>query len=200
MGGVTRQEGSVTQWDDARGFGFIVPAAGGPRVFVHISAFARGPRPVADVQVTYATRRDERNRLVTSDVKYVVRSRSPETGSRGLRLSLTITGLFTTLLVGLVVVDRAPAWLLAPYVFFSASAVVMYREDKSAARRGAWRIPESNLHVVAVLGGWPGALVAQRLYRHKTTKEPFRTIFWVTVFANCAALVWFVCYLFLSRS
>ena len=43
-----------------------------------------------------------------------------------------------------------------------------------------------------LVGGWPGALVARRVFRHKTTKQPFRTIFWVTVIANCVALAWFV--------
>jgi uncharacterized membrane protein YsdA (DUF1294 family) len=38
--------------------------------------------------------------------------------------------------------------------------------------------------------GWPGALAARRVFRHKTTKQPFRTIFWGTVIANCVALAW----------
>ena len=62
--------------------------------------------------------------------------------------------------------------------------------DKAAARQGRWRTPESTLHTLALVGGWPGALVAQRVFRHKTTKQPFRTIFWFTVVANCAALAW----------
>jgi uncharacterized membrane protein YsdA (DUF1294 family) len=45
---------------------------------------------------------------------------------------------------------------------------------------------------IALVGGWPGALVARRVFRHKTTKQPFCTILWVTVIANCVALAWFV--------
>jgi len=40
-------------------------------------------------------------------------------------------------------------------------------------------------------GGWPGALVAQEKLRHKTRKQPFRFIFWVTVLMNCGAFIWF---------
>lgn len=41
-----RIEGSLKQWNDDRGFGFIVPNGGGPEVFVHVSAFPRdGIRP-----------------------------------------------------------------------------------------------------------------------------------------------------------
>ena len=59
-------------------------------------------------------------------------------------------------------------------------------------RQGTWRTPESTLHAIDLAGGWPGALVARRVFRHKTTKQPFRTVFWLTVTVNCAALAWFV--------
>ena len=74
----------------------------------------------------------------------------------------------------------------------SGVAFLMYGADKSAAEQGRWRTSESTLHTIALAGGWPGALVARRVFRHKTTKQPFRTIFWVTVIANCVALAWFV--------
>ena len=85
-----------------------------------------------------------------------------------------------------------PALLLLAYAVLSGVALVMYRADKRAAQHGAWRTPEANLHAVALLGGWPGALVARPFFRHKTTKQPFRSIFWCTVVANCLALAWFV--------
>jgi len=41
-----RIEGTLTKWNDDRGFGFITPTQGGPEVFAHISAFPRdGQRP-----------------------------------------------------------------------------------------------------------------------------------------------------------
>jgi uncharacterized membrane protein YsdA (DUF1294 family) len=59
----------------------------------------------------------------------------------------------------------------------------------SPAYRG-WRTQESKLHLVALLGGWPGALLAQDLFRHKSRKAQFQVVFWITFFANCGALVW----------
>ena len=88
------------------------------------------------------------------------------------------------------VLDGLPALLLVAYGLLSAVAFLMYAADKSAAKQGRWRTSESTLHTIALLGGWPGALVAQKVFRHRTTKQPFRTIFWCTVIVNCVALGW----------
>lgn len=74
----------------------------------------------------------------------------------------------------------------------SVSAFALYGVDKRAAREGSWRVPESTLHVLGLLGGWPGALMAQRVFRHKTRKRSFRRVFWLTVVLDCLALAaWF---------
>jgi uncharacterized membrane protein YsdA (DUF1294 family)/cold shock CspA family protein len=170
---VMRQQGTLADWNDDRGFGFITPVAGGQRVFVHVSAFPRGRRPATNDLVTYGESRDERNRLSASDVLYVVSTRSVRIVTRGLRVPLATATLFFALLVGLVALDRAPVLLLAPYCLFSVVGFAMYRADKIAAERGTWRTSEATLHAIALLGGWPGALVARRVFRHKTTKQPF---------------------------
>jgi uncharacterized membrane protein YsdA (DUF1294 family) len=76
------------------------------------------------------------------------------------------------------------------YLLSSVALFAIYGMDKAAARKGLRRVPEVSLHVMALLGGWPGALVAQRVFHHKTRKQPFQTIFWCTVVANCAGLAW----------
>jgi uncharacterized membrane protein YsdA (DUF1294 family) len=78
----------------------------------------------------------------------------------------------------------------AAYVVLSATSFVMYGMDKSAAERGGWRTPEITLHLLSLAGGWPGALIGQQVFRHKTRKQPFRAIFWCTAIANCAAVAW----------
>ena len=57
-----RQHGVLADWNDDRGFGFIKPTTGGLRLFVHVSAFPRGQRPVIGCEVTYAEFSDERGR------------------------------------------------------------------------------------------------------------------------------------------
>lgn len=73
-------------------------------------------------------------------------------------------------------------------VLFSCLAFGMYGLDKLKAQRGWWRISEKALHVVAVLGGWPGATWGQHVFRHKTQKTSFRLVFWATLGAHFAIL------------
>jgi len=80
--------------------------------------------------------------------------------------------------------------LLIWYIVASAITFGVYAVDKSAARRGTWRTPESTLHLLSVVGGWPGALIAQRVLRHKSQKGSFRALFWATVAVNCATVAW----------
>ena len=86
------------------------------------------------------------------------------------------------------------SWLPYKYIWwapaFSLATFVVYGIDKAAAQRSWRRVPEAHLHLLSLLGGWPGALIAQQLFRHKTRKQPFRTVFFLTVLANVGAVVW----------
>ena len=67
-----RYQGRVTGWKDDRGFGFVTPNGGGPRVFVHISAFGQGQRrPSENDLVTYELTRDEKKRERAENVLLV---------------------------------------------------------------------------------------------------------------------------------
>ena len=87
------------------------------------------------------------------------------------------------------------AWGLTPlagaaYLAMSLACFIAYALDKSAARRGERRTPESTLLMLGLCGGWPGAVLAQQWLRHKTVKQPFRSLFWCTVAANLACFLW----------
>ena len=187
---VGRKQGVLVDWNDDRGFGFINPSAGGSRVFVHVSAFPRDRRPASGCLVSYSEVRDERNRARASEVRYLTSPPAARANATGVPVALATSALFFIVLVILVVLDQVPIILLAGYGLLSAVAFLTYRADKSAAQQGRWRTPESTLHAIDLMGGWPGALVARRVFRHKTTKQPFRTIFWATVIVNCVALAW----------
>jgi uncharacterized membrane protein YsdA (DUF1294 family) len=105
-------------------------------------------------------------------------------------VSLTVAGLFVVFLAASVVSGKLPIAVLAFYLAASAIAFGAYAVDKSAARRGASRTRESTLHLLGLIGGWPGALVAQEVLRHKSQKRSFKTILWLTAALNGGALVW----------
>ena len=81
-------------------------------------------------------------------------------------------------------VRGVPAWVHVLYAATSLGSLALYGADKAAAVAGRGRVPERALHALGVAGGWPGAIVAQRLFRHKTRKRAFRVRFWLTVAAN----------------
>lgn len=76
--------------------------------------------------------------------------------------------------------------LFGSMLLLSAVTLLFYAWDKRRATRGGWRVPETRLHVLALLGGWPGALLGQRWLRHKTIKRRFRVVFWLTVVGHVA--------------
>ncbi len=75
------------------------------------------------------------------------------------------------------------------FLFANILTLVIYGADKLAARKAWRRVPESTLLVFGVVGGWPGAMVGQRLFRHKTQKQPFKTYFIVSVIVSIAVMV-----------
>ena len=82
------------------------------------------------------------------------------------------------------------AWLIAgTYGLVSVITFVIYCLDKRAARFGRPRTPEIALHVLEFLGGWPGALIAQRLIRHKNAKIWYQMVFWLIVATHVAGWV-----------
>jgi uncharacterized membrane protein YsdA (DUF1294 family) len=103
-------------------------------------------------------------------------------------LSWSVLALFAFAFPGAVLLLDLPWWLPAWYSVASVVAFIAYGVDKSAARRGAARVSEQTLLLVGFAGGWPGALVAQQRFRHKTRKRSFRRAFWASVVANLVAL------------
>lgn len=186
-----RYQGRITNWKDDRGFGFITPHNGGNKAFAHISAFSnRRRRPVESDLVTYELAVDAKSRTRAVSIAFV----DERAISSGLLNRNSIPLLFAGLFLGFVTVavisGKSPAWVLGLYFGASFVTFVAYAFDKSAAMDDRWRTQESTLHLFALVGGWPGALVAQRLFRHKSKKISFRRVFWATVVLNCCALGW----------
>lgn len=114
------------------------------------------------------------------------KSNSAAPGSSIIPLLLVV--IFIAGLTGSAQQHMLPYGIAGMYLTLSLLTFIAYAIDKSAAKRGKWRTKESTLHLLALMGGWPGALFAQNLLRHKSVKASFRNIFWLTVVANLAVL------------
>ncbi|WP_313512537.1 cold shock and DUF1294 domain-containing protein [Pseudomonas sp.] len=204
--------GMLKSWNDDKGFGFIVPQAGGPQVFLHISAMRgeRRPQPGDSVLYTLSSGQGERPRAEHArlpglsldepairqkprkSVEPVTRRRTRPalTAGRPRQLPLKLT-LFALLcaLPGWGVVQlawRGMFWPAGAYLLLSALAFLLYWTDKRRALSGGQRTPENTLHLSELLGGWPGALVAQQAFRHKTRKLSYQLPFWLIVLLHQA--------------
>ena len=139
--------------------------------------------------VVYSESTDNRGRLQAVKVDLAghhntkpKRQRSGTTSILGAISFLMIVGV--TVFVG----AMSPL-ILGFYVIASIATFLWYAKDKSAAQKGRWRTPESTLHIMSLIGGWPGALIAQQNLQHKSKKTSFRIVFWATVLINCGVFI-----------
>ena len=188
-----RYVGCIANWNDEKGFGFVTPNGGGERAFVHIKSFEkRGRRPVDGDLISYEPSVDERRRLNASAIRYVtVLPKAPN--RRGDGFPRKTLGILALLAIGIAVwLERLPPVIAAAYVGMSMITFFAYGLDKSAARSNRSRTPENTLHLLELLGGWPGALFAQGSFRHKTRKLSFQIAFWLCMAITLGVLVWLI--------
>lgn len=181
--------GRVTDWKDDRGFGFIEPEEGGERVFFHISGVTRGtPRPSIGSAVSFDFGRSADGKLRAINVAPAgVSAVSDKVTSKRVLWSL-VALLVLPAIWWSVVHWKAPIQIFWVFAGMSSVAFVLYGLDKWAAKRNTQRTPENTLQLCALLGGWPGALLAQQVFRHKSSKRSFQIVFWFMVVINCCAL------------
>lgn len=193
-----RIQGTLKSWNDERGFGFIEPIGGGQEIFVHIKSFPAGTgRPTAGQSLNFEVRQGPDGKKRAHDVQYPVRARAtrpvakprrdtpaPWSAARVLALvALPALCVYAAIFWGM------RLWVPAAYAGLSLLTFFAYAFDKSAAIAGRWRTPENTLHTLGLIGGWPGALLAQQLLRHKSSKPSFIATFWITVALNLGAFV-----------
>lgn len=193
-----RYQGKIVEWNDGKGFGFVLPNAGGRKIFVHLNEFvSRRQRPAVGDLLTFEVGLDANKRSCAVKVAPVVApaERVRAAAHRDARedaskFSYWLAFAWIALILALGALTMLPWKFVIAWVAINVLTYIVYAADKSSAKRGAWRTPESQLHLLALVGGWPAATIAQQRLRHKSSKAEFRAVFWVTVIANGAAMLW----------
>jgi uncharacterized membrane protein YsdA (DUF1294 family)/cold shock CspA family protein len=186
-----QQKGKITNWNDDKGFGFITPIGDGKQIFIHVKAFKnRNTRPEINQMVTYDISMDKQGRACAKKASRLGDKSPKRTKNKNGAPSIIIVFVFAVFLALSVLAAKLPVLVLAFYFVASVFTFIMYAVDKSAAQNGDWRTPESTLHFLSLVGGWPGALIAQQKLRHKSKKQSFRAVFWVTVLVNFCVFIW----------
>jgi uncharacterized membrane protein YsdA (DUF1294 family)/cold shock CspA family protein len=183
------EEGTITKWNDEKGFGFITPKFDNKQIFIHIKQYSKDhKRPVQGLAVNFQRMTDPKGRFYAVNI-------SPTKGHKNIgqseieyKNSIIMNLLFFVSIGALIFLNKLPIYIIIPYIIFSPIAFNMYVKDKLAAEWDEWRTPENTLHFISLIGGWPGALLAQSKLRHKSKKVSFKVVFWITVILNCSFL------------
>jgi uncharacterized membrane protein YsdA (DUF1294 family)/cold shock CspA family protein len=186
-----RLEGTLASWNADRGFGFIAPTGGGPQVFAHVRAFPQGSStPVIGTELTYEVETTPDGKTRARFVRVAGTAAVQTYGRvRSSILSYLPIALFVVIYIIVAILWHPPYWVLFLYLGTSLLCILIYSADKSAAAEGRWRVSESALLLLGLAGGWPGAILAQRLLHHKTRKRSFQSAFAGSVVVNILAFV-----------
>ena len=186
-----QQRGVVVMFDAARGFGFIRPDGVKEEeekdVFVHVRNVEGHKSLHPGQRVSFhLTRTDKGPAAINVQAGSVL-------GIPYLKYSLIGLGTALLLLFGLAsAMNRPTSFALWLVMWVSALSLVtfgIYGYDKAQAQNNGPRVPEVVLHLLGLLGGTPGAFIAMRVFHHKTSKQSFQTVFWLTVAVQLVVLV-----------
>ena len=180
-------KGIVVNWNDSKGFGFIKPEGNKKEIFAHISDFkSRIPRSITGEEVRFNVSKDDKGRVCAVNVRV---NKSQGKSSLFSIYYIPIAVLIAT--IGFPIYKQEYPIEVAYWIgIISIITILYYARDKAKAQSNSWRISEDKLHLFSLLGGWPGAIIAQQVYRHKTAKKSFQRVFWATVIINCGLVAW----------
>ncbi|MDP2152966.1 MAG: cold shock and DUF1294 domain-containing protein [Methylotenera sp.] len=188
-----RQQGKIIKWHDDKGYGFVRATSDSKEVFLHISDIHRlNKRPEINELVSYELMKDARGRFRATHVAYQNQSTTYRHTEQQTKLNATFL-VFILMFFTLVIERTLKGFLPVSFtlILFGANLTLFlyYYQDKTSAMKKAWRTPESTLHWLSLIGGWPSAYVAQKLFNHKHKKQSFVVTYKLTVLINCIAVM-----------
>jgi uncharacterized membrane protein YsdA (DUF1294 family) len=175
-----RVRGKIVDWDPVKGQGLV--DTGSRRLVLYVNDLIdRLKSPALGDEITFEIGQDHRGGAAVRNARFVNGGGRITAGQLLFLAALLVApalALFRLATLGTGTTVAAVAIVISLVTF------LVYSSDKRRARTGAVRVQESTLHLCALLGGWPGAFLAQQGLRHKTAKIRFQLIFWLIVAAH----------------
>jgi uncharacterized membrane protein YsdA (DUF1294 family) len=193
--------GRVSQWDAAKGLGFVQAQNDGTKLLLRRADMAgrlraRGPSVGESVRFVplksgAQLRATQVHTLAPAPAPSAApRPRKPASARAQSSMRLLVIPAFAVVLGALHLQWPLPRPVPVLYGALSMALFAVYAIDKWLSRRdGMSRVAETSLHLIALMGGWPGALLAQHILRHKTAKPAFLRATWAMVAANILLLL-----------
>lgn len=197
---MAREKGTLEDWHDARGFGFI-RRPDGSKIYVHMKSIGKSiDRPKPGDALTYEIGEGAGGRPAAVKARIIEtpvpvapapvtspataaqarpapatppQAREPQRGFRQISVRTAAAATIIVLLGNDIMLERFPAWVGLLYIIGGIASWMFYQADKRAAEKREWRAPERSLHLADLAFGIIGGLLAQHVLRHKTYKPGF---------------------------
>lgn len=187
--------GRVLQWDAAKGLGFVQSELDGARLLLRradLDSRWRGREPQVGETLRFRPSHDGRRATRASPLASPsppAAAAAPRSARAASSRRLLVVPAFALLLGLLHLQQPLPRPVPVLYGALSTALFLVYGIDKWAARRGSARVANASLHLIALMGGWPGALLAQHIFRHKTAQPAFLRLTWAMAALNISLLL-----------
>jgi len=165
-------QGYIIHFNEEKGYGFIRSEESEENIFVHISEVSNATSLEQGQEVAFQIKKTAKG-LSAVSVKAGAKQRSPY-------LIFGVVSFVITLAIFAYATQQLQT-LLAYLLAVNITTFLLYGYDKFISRTEMLRVPELNLQALALLGGSPSALLAQKFFRHKTIKESFQIVYWIIV-------------------
>ena len=174
-------QGYVIHFNEEKGYGFIGSDAYEENIFVHITQVNNASELFQGQAVEFSLEKTKKG-LAAINVHAGQKQQSPY-------LIFALSSLFVSLAIFSYASQQLQT-LIAYLIAINISTFILYGYDKLIASGEKLRVPEVNLQALALLGGSPAALLAQKFFRHKTIKGSFQIIYWMIVITQVTLLIY----------
>lgn len=199
-------QGIIKTWKPERGFGFIQSDASDKDIFIHIRDLKHaGYEPKTGDEIGFKLMVDKDGKVRAYDAyihgqevvykpaKRTDYAKKADRPKKKLGVLFILIALIPFVFSVLLIKEQRNVAPLFIYLIMSGITFLVYAIDKTKAYKNEWRTQESTLHLLELAGGWPDALISQKVIRHKNKKLSFQVVFWLIVLLHIA--VW-IDYLF----